>query len=135
MTGTMTKAARELEANWFSSGNITQKFEITADMDTMQMLERFFAFLHFNGGHSGTFAMSFDGDGHQHLSVSPPPDKRYNKAMHAIGGSGADVEIAVPDGFLGRYFDDERGFYFAPDGDKETIVKKDKNGDVIDEKD
>lgn len=55
-----------------------KKFTITADKDTFTALDKFFALLHHNPGHSGVFGMPFDGDGHQVLVLDPPPSSKYS---------------------------------------------------------
>lgn len=55
-----------------------RRFTITADKDTFASLDKFFALLHHNPGHSGTFGMPFDGDGHQVFCVDPPPENKYS---------------------------------------------------------
>jgi len=72
-------------------------FTIEAPPDVMRRFERFLCFLHYNGGHSGLFAMSFDGDGADFMKVDPPPPRELKEGMRDV--SGADVEIARDDSF------------------------------------
>ena len=68
-------------------------YTITATKDTLHKFETFLAFMHFNGGHMGLFAMPFDGDGHERLSVDPPIDESLRE-ITKVSQVGADVEIA-----------------------------------------
>ena len=87
--------------------NLVKKtFTIEATPDTMKRFERFLCFFHYNGGHSGLFAMSFDGDGHEVMKVDPAPDESLKEGMGDI--SGKDVEIAEEEGFSGKSLQPER---------------------------
>lgn len=55
-----------------------RQFKITADKDTFNSLDKFFALLHHNPGHSGMFGMPFDGDGHQVFVLDPEPSSKYS---------------------------------------------------------
>lgn len=86
-----------------SEGRETRIYKITGFPRDLERLERFFAMLHYSSlwGHSGTFAMTLDGDGLQRLVVSPEPKQfrtEYNLAM-TVGG---DVEVAVDKGYALR---------------------------------
>ena len=72
---------------------ITKTFQITASPEVMRRFERFLCFFHYNGGHSGMFAMPFDGDGADYLKVEPPPI-RENGDHHKVASFGPEVEIA-----------------------------------------
>jgi hypothetical protein len=67
---------------------------LTGTPDTLRKIQAFLALMHFNAGHSGMFAMRFDGDGHERLKVEPPPDDSFRLLVHAIGGVGRGPEIA-----------------------------------------
>lgn len=117
----------ELEKQWFGKTgyavkdtDVTETFEITAGPLVMERFKRFLTFLAFNGGHSGIFGMYFDGDGADFLRVKPKLDKKYTKGMHAIGGTGADVEIAGDEGYSGQFLDRDRTSWFAEDDSKEA---------------
>lgn len=71
-----------------------RKFTITADKDTLNSLDKFFALLHHNPGHSATFGMDFDGDGHQVFVVDPPPSGKY-------AGRDKKGEVCVSEGRWG----------------------------------
>jgi hypothetical protein len=79
---------------------VKKTFTIEATPDTMKRFERFLCFFHYNGGHSGLFAMSFDGDGHEIMKIDPPPDKDLMDGMRDVAGK--DVEIAEEEGFSGQ---------------------------------
>lgn len=72
---------------------VKQTFTIEATENVMQKFQRFLAFLHFNAGHSGLFAMSFDGDGCDILRVKEGLPKILAKG-NRISKSGATIEIA-----------------------------------------
>lgn len=96
---------------------ITKTFKITTSPRLMRTFERFLAFFHYNAGHSGTFAMEFDGDGSDTLKVDPAPNKDYGKEVSLIGGVGFEVELARPDAYSGRFTDGkEHSFYEAKGG-------------------
>ncbi len=69
-------------------------YTIQATKETFHKFETFLAFMHYNGGHSGLFAMPFDGDGHERLTVNPAPDESLRDVVHKVSGVGAGVEIA-----------------------------------------
>jgi hypothetical protein len=81
---------------------VTKEFKITAPEDVMKRFERFLCYFHYNGGHSGLFAMGFDGDGSDSLKVDPAPDKSLCDGMEEHLGK--DVEIAKEEGFGGAMF-------------------------------
>jgi len=84
---------------------VKKTFVIEATPDTMKRFERFLCFFHYNSGHSGLFAMGFDGDGHEVMTVSPAPDKKLADGMRDVAGK--SVEIANDDGFSGDWLKDE----------------------------
>ena len=94
---------------------VTKQFTITATPDTMRKFERFLCFFHYNGGHSGLFAMPFDGDGHEVLSVDPPPE-RINSDHHLIADAGHELEIAYEKSYGCFALDRNRTHYKAQDG-------------------
>lgn len=69
-------------------------YTIRGTKGALHKLETFFAFMHYNGGHTGLFAMPFDGDGHERLTIDPAPDESLRKPAQATAGVGAGVEIA-----------------------------------------
>ncbi len=77
----------------------TKTFEITTSPAIMRKLERFFALLHHNSrwGHSAMFGLWLDGDGADHVTVSPEPG--YQDEVGLIGGVGGVFEIAGSNGF------------------------------------
>jgi hypothetical protein len=82
---------------------ITKTFQITADEDVMKRFEHFMCFLHYNGGHSGIFAMPFDGDGFDSFECYPEPEKITGSDGYSLSGKcsgiGQDVEIAEENGY------------------------------------
>ena len=84
------------------SDDVTETFTITANKEVMDKFKKFLAFFCFNGGHSGLFAMDFDGDGADHMIVDPEPADEYRKGVGSLSGIGADIEIATSNGFAGR---------------------------------
>jgi len=97
---------------------IRKQFTITAHPDMMDRFEAFLAMLHYNGGHSGLFAIPFDGDGNESLKIEPPPPEAYKKGVDGVAGTGASVEIAQGKGlYTGQFIDYDRGTYrVTPDG-------------------
>lgn len=91
---------------------VTRTFTVTASEDVMKRFEKFLCFLHFNGGHSGTFAMPFDGDGSDKFEVYPPPHKG-NKDWSRIASAGCDVEIAKNDRCESRPLNWDKPYYFV----------------------
>ena len=73
-------------------------YRITAPENVHHRLNAFLAFMHYNGGHTGTFAMSFDGDGNESLKVDPPPPREFARKMHQRYDAGQAVEWANQDG-------------------------------------
>lgn len=71
----------------------TRTFKVTADDDTFDELDKLFSMLHHNPGHSATFGMEFDGDGHQTFKVDPPPSRKY-------GGVDKTREVCVTEAAL-----------------------------------
>jgi len=101
---------------------ITKTFTITAPEDVMLRFERFLGFFHYNGGHSGLFAMEFDGDGSDFMKVSPePPRDKNSKDGYSdrgkLSGLGADVEVAAED-WYDAYMINRDHQYRVRDGEK-----------------
>lgn len=92
---------------------VRKTYVITATEDTIRKLEALLALMHYNGGHSGTFGMDFDGDGHERLKVEPAPDESFRRLVHLIGGSGAAVEVAGEHSYRGIHLDRKRGRWLA----------------------
>jgi len=96
---------------------VTKIYTITATSDTLHKFETFLALMHYNGGHSGCFAMPFDGDGHERLKVDPAPDESLRSPAQKIGGTGASVEIALEGTYRGRFINfDRQGYVSDIDG-------------------
>lgn len=69
------KIARFLEATK-REGEVTKTYKITAKPEILKRVEAFIAHLQYVGniGHSGLFAMGFDGDGSDKMTVEGIPD-------------------------------------------------------------
>ncbi len=85
---------------------VEKVYKITASENVHRRFNAFLAFMHYNAGHTGTFAMSFDGDGSDVLKVDPAPPKELVRKMHLIG-VGDYVECANQDG---NYYSIPRDF-------------------------
>ncbi len=110
----------------------TKTFTVTAPDDTMEKLEAFFSMLHFNGGHSGIFGITFDGDGHESAKFDPEPPKFH--AGGQISGVGTDAEIVTSkDVCTGYSFKNDKKWVARGDEKAETMVYKDSEGWVPDE--
>ena len=85
---------------------ITKNFEITADEEVMNKIERFLALIHYNShfGHSAIFGMALDGDGNGTVEISNL-NKSLAKEVDLIGGVGYDIEIATPSNYSGSFLD------------------------------
>ena len=101
---------------------VKQTFTIEATEDTMQKFLRFLASMHFNGGHSGLFAMPFDGDGHEFLKVEEGLPKELSRGNN-IANSGATIEVAMV-GCTEGYFIDYSRNYYQCGGDGNMIRKE-----------
>jgi len=96
---------------------VTKTYTITATPDTLHRFETFLALMHYNGGHSGCFAMPFDGDGHERLKVEPAPNESLRGPAGKIGGTGATLEIALEGTYCGRFINfDRQGYVSDIDG-------------------
>lgn len=71
----------------------TKTFTVTTSPEVLARFEKFLCFLHYNGGHSGLFAMPFDGDGHERFHVEPAP-ATGTRDWSRISDAGPEVEIA-----------------------------------------
>lgn len=91
------------------NNKVTKSFTITANSDVMDRFEKFLCFFHYNGGHSGLFAMPFDGDGSDTFKVDPPPIG--NRDWSRISDAGCDVEIAKNDRCESRGFNWDKSYY------------------------
>jgi len=69
-------------------------YTIRATKGALHKFETFLAFMHYNGGHTGLFAMPFDGDGWDVLKVDPAPPEDLREPAQGTASVGADVEIA-----------------------------------------
>ena len=101
---------------------------IRATPDTLQKFLRFLALMHFNGGHTGTFAMEFDGDGNERLSVDPPLPREMAAIAQRIGGSGMDVEEAHRWGYTAYSIAADKGYYRI---DQFSYDKRNRDGGTI----
>ena len=70
------------------------ELSLTGTPDTLKKVMTFLALMHYNQGHSGTFGIDFDGDGHERLTVDPAPHESLRPLVSAIGGTGIGPEIA-----------------------------------------
>jgi hypothetical protein len=100
-------------------GTVTKAFTITTSPEVLARFEKFLCFLHYNGGHSGVFAMSFDGDGPERFKVEPAPDKG-TRDWSRISDAGASVEVAYNKGCVGLPVDRDRARYKC---DGKTLVR------------
>ena len=101
---------------------IRKQFTITAPEEVMDRLEAFLAFMHYNGGHSGLFAMPFDGDGADKLKVEPPPPEKYRKPSGAIADAGGSVEIALGNGeYSSQFINYDKGTWKIRDDQKKPV--------------
>jgi hypothetical protein len=114
----------ELERQWGALlpktarlDNVTVTYTIEMSPQVQKRFEHFLAMLHYNGGHSSTFGMSFDGDGADVFRVTPkPPRETYLGEVSRIGG---DFEIAREKGYS-VYFQDRLHLY---DVDSEGVTR------------
>jgi hypothetical protein len=104
---------------------ITKTFTITASKEVMQRFEKFMCFLHYNGGHTATFAMPFDGDGSDRFECDPPPDKGTRDWSH-ISDVGHEIEIALNDSCKSIPVDHCRPYYLVRDN---KLYKIHNNGE------
>lgn len=97
------------------------------DEETLQRFVEFLSFFHYNGGHSGLFAMPFDGDGADRLRVVDYPiDTEHLRGRWRIGGTGASVEVAEGRGRFSGYMIDWSRKYLYRNGEltrQETLKR------------
>jgi len=120
---TTAKVVRvESRTNEFSTkGKVTKTFKIIATPSVMKKFENFLGFLHFNTGHSGLFAMSFDGDGDDILRCEPAPEKHVKPGKKDVRDvAGGSVEIANEDGYQTLSVKDKSDSYGSPDKEEEN---------------
>lgn len=94
---------------------ITKTITIKCTESVWKKFERFLSFMHFNGGHSGLFAMPFDGDGSDRFRVRPElPDylrkkeTTYKGKVLRVSDVGFDVEIAYENTYSGKFVNYEK---------------------------
>lgn len=76
---------------------------IRATPEVWRKLERFFALMHFNAGHSAVFGLNFDGDGADAFRVDPPPSEDLRKPAQRIGDAGPTLEMATANSYISRH--------------------------------
>ena len=83
--------------------NEKRTYTIKAPTDVLERFERFMTMLYSAGrsGHSGTFAMSFDGDGCEFFNVDDVNIDKYIKGAQRVASVGYHVEISNRNGFSG----------------------------------
>lgn len=99
-------------------------FEIKADEGTMERFKRLLAIMHRSSdvGHTGLFAMSVDGDGHEIFKVKSGVDySEYKEGMDDVAGY--SVEIAKSNGYGHMTAKEE------PDTPHLMVFKEKKSGD------
>lgn len=104
-------------------------YTINAPREVLERFERFMTILNFSGnaGHSGTFAMAFDGDGSEFFNTDFDNRDDYINGAMKISGVGYHVEIATRNGFTGRDLDFEKD----PKWNYDDGGKQVEHGDVI----
>lgn len=114
------------------NNQITKKYEITfSDPYIMERFERLLALFHFNSsfGHSGMFGMSLDGDGPEKIKINSFSPK-YCHEVDAIGDANYDIDIAIDNGYSGRYINKEKepkykvgpAAFLSKDGDIVKVI-------------
>ena len=104
---------------------ITREMKISATPEVWLKLERFFALMHFNGGHTAIFGIAFDGDGADAFKIDPPPREELRKPAQRIGDAGPTLEIANENSYTAKHVKVE-GFYVMRDSD--VLLKDGGNG-------
>jgi hypothetical protein len=102
---------------------VTETFTITCPKDVMERFKRFLAFFTHNGGHSGLFAMPFDGDGSDFMRCEP--EIPSFPGMYDVSSYG-DIEIAYDYSYGARKLKPYPRYKIMEDGD----VIKTENPDV-----
>ena len=74
------------------SGLVEQTVTIKA---TAEVWLKLFALMHYNGGHSATFGLNFDGDGADAFKIDPPPPESLRRTAQRCGDVSGSVEIAT----------------------------------------
>ena len=106
----------------------TRTYEITNSPEELNKFERFLALLHYNSsfGHSGIFAMPFDGDGSDVFKVKGL-DRQLQYEVDCINSVGYDIEIAYGQTYSGLFIDRKRKSNFYT-GKAANLYK---DGDII----
>jgi hypothetical protein len=81
----------------------TRTLKISATPEVWLKLERFFALMHFNAGHSAVFGLNFDGDGADAFKVDPPPSEELRRPAQRIGDAGPTLEMATAHSYISRH--------------------------------
>lgn len=89
----------------------SRTYTISGSPAVLDRLERFFALLHYNAGHSAIFGMWLDGDGADRVCVEPPPSPAFRQAAQNIGGALDGVEYASGRGYTAAALDRTRATY------------------------
>lgn len=110
---------------------VKQTFTITANESTMKKFVRFLAFFHYNGGHSATFGMDFDGDGDDSLKVEPPPPDFLRTEVNLIADAGPNLEIATENTYKAKYIDYDKSAYYLMGGEVYDSVVLIKEGNEV----
>ena len=100
----------------------SQTYTITASPEVIERFERFLAMLTVSSssGHSGTFGMSFDGDGAEEFLVPRTNLTKYSEGAKRLMSVGYHIEIANRYGFTGIFMDWDKksDWQFTDDGEK-----------------
>jgi hypothetical protein len=104
---------------------------LTGTPDTLRKIQAFLALMHFNQGHSGTFGIHFDGDGHERLTVDPAPHDSLKPLVDVMGGIGIGPEIAGEGSYSceTRYDSGKRVRYIADKQGLRKITSRDGQED------
>jgi hypothetical protein len=82
---------------------VSKDLTISATSEVWRKLERFFALLHFNAGHTAIFGMTFDGDGADGFKIDPPPSEALRKPAQRIGDAGPTLEMATTNSYVSKH--------------------------------
>lgn len=127
----VSRSTRRVAARWVHQAAQTQQYKFTIEMspEVKKTFDHFLALLHYNSnwGHSSIFGMFLDGDGSAVFQVKKGlnEDPSIRNGVNDIGGSGAHMEIAQSDGFMGEFFDRAHSTYSIKDGDKLVRIEPD----------